>query len=221
MRNRDRSIEFDVNTMKLFLLVLLVGLILSAIGCNKPSTEVFDMTNKSIVKISVKCKDGDGSGSGVIVNTGIIATNAHVTSDALSVIIHDYTGKPHTPVFSIAYKDNDLAILMFSDMNSLPFIQLEDVQPVYGDMVYAFGCPLGLQNVFSVGVYNGEREAYDNSYILFNAPISPGSSGGALLSYRGRLIGLTCASIHGGQCMNLAVPVSVVKSKLKELGVIQ
>ncbi|MEG6615987.1 S1C family serine protease [Peptococcaceae bacterium 1198_IL3148] len=42
--------------------------------------------------------------------------------------------------------------------------------------------------------------------IQFTAPISNGSSGGALLDMFGRLVGLITAGFDNGQNLNLAVP---------------
>lgn len=41
--------------------------------------------------------------------------------------------------------------------------------------------------------------------IQFTAPISPGSSGGAVLNMQGELIGISTAGIDNGQNINLAV----------------
>lgn len=43
--------------------------------------------------------------------------------------------------------------------------------------------------------------------LQFSASISQGSSGGALLDDRGKVIGITCGSYVDGQSLNLAVPI--------------
>ena len=46
--------------------------------------------------------------------------------------------------------------------------------------------------------------------IQFTAPISGGSSGGALLNMYGEVIGMSTAGIEGGQNLNLAVSFSQI-----------
>jgi len=46
--------------------------------------------------------------------------------------------------------------------------------------------------------------------LQFTAPISSGSSGGALLDMFGRLVGLITAGFDKGQNLNLAVPSQII-----------
>jgi S1-C subfamily serine protease len=79
--------------------------------------------------------------------------------------------------------------------------------PRVGTKVYAIGAPLGLTNTLSEGLISGHREV-DSSLTLLQttAPISPGSSGGPLLSENGTVLGITTAFLRGGQNLNLAIP---------------
>jgi serine protease Do len=43
--------------------------------------------------------------------------------------------------------------------------------------------------------------------IQTTAPISPGSSGGALFDRQGALVGITTSSVRDGQNLNFALPV--------------
>ncbi len=53
-------------------------------------------------------------------------------------------------------------------------------------------------------------------FIQITAPISHGSSGGALLDKYGVLVGITSAGFSEGQNLNLAIPVTEVNRLLKE-----
>ena len=77
---------------------------------------------------------------------------------------------------------------------------------VRGQKVVAIGSPLGLFNSISDGIVSGFREINGIPMIQFTAPISSGSSGGALLDMYGRLVGLITAGFDKGQNLNLAVP---------------
>ena len=69
----------------------------------------------------------------------------------------------------------------------------------------AIGSPLGLFNSVSDGIISGFRTIDDVDMIQFTAPISHGSSGGAVLNIYGELIGISTAGIDSGQNINLAV----------------
>ena len=76
---------------------------------------------------------------------------------------------------------------------------------VRGQKVVAIGSPLGLFNSVSDGIISGFRTIQDNDMIQFTAPISPGSSGGAVLNMYGEVIGISTAGFDSGQNINLAV----------------
>ena len=76
---------------------------------------------------------------------------------------------------------------------------------VRGQKVVAIGSPLGLFNSVSDGIISGFRTINDVSMIQFTAPISHGSSGGAVLNLCGEVIGISTAGIDSGKNLNLAV----------------
>ena len=69
----------------------------------------------------------------------------------------------------------------------------------------AIGSPLGLFNSVSDGIISGFRNVRDVDMIQFTAPISNGSSGGAVLNMYGEVIGVTTSGYDEGQNINLAV----------------
>lgn len=75
-----------------------------------------------------------------------------------------------------------------------------------GDEVTAIGSPLGLKNTVSKGIISAVREEQDWYILQTTAPISPGSSGGALFNQKGEVIGTTYAGMASGENLNLAVP---------------
>lgn len=74
-----------------------------------------------------------------------------------------------------------------------------------GQRVVAIGSPLGLFNSVSDGIISGFRKIRDVDMIQFTAPISNGSSGGAVLNMYGEVVGISTAGIDAGQNLNLAV----------------
>ena len=63
----------------------------------------------------------------------------------------------------------------------------------------------GLFNSVSDGIISGFRHINEMEMIQFTAPISRGSSGGAVLNMYGEIIGISTAGIDEGQNINLAV----------------
>jgi S1-C subfamily serine protease len=100
----------------------------------------------------------------------------------------------------------DLCLLDVSDIDA-PAIALgraEDLR--VGQRVFALGAPQGLELTFSEGMVSSLRGNETLQLIQTSAPISPGSSGGALLASDGKLIGITTMGSREGQNLNFAVP---------------
>jgi hypothetical protein len=65
-----------------------------------------------------------------------------------------------------------------------------------------------LQASFSRGIVSQSlREIEGMTFIQLDAAISTGSSGGALLDARGKVVGVTTAMMYDSQNINLAVPI--------------
>ena len=85
-----------------------------------------------------------------------------------------------------------------------------------GEKVVAIGNPLGYERTVSDGIISGLREEKGMKYLQITTPISPGSSGGALLNMYGEVIGITSMGYLGfAQNLNFAVPINYVCSLIK------
>ena len=147
-------------------------------------------------------------GSGVVIHSkGYILTNLHVVQGGhlFSVLYENETEEYITDHFIKYHQQYDLAIIKV-DKHCSPLTIKTDGQLVRGQKIVAIGSPLGLFNSISDGIVSGFREIDSLSMIQFTAPISNGSSGGALLDMFGRLVGLITAGFDNGQNLNLAVP---------------
>jgi len=169
-------------------------------------------------------------GSGFIVSQdGLIITNKHVVLDTeakYKVLTND---KAEYDVEQI-YRDplNDLAIVKINAQNFKPLPLGDSTKLKLGQMAIAIGTPLGeFQNTVTVGVvsglgrgitagsqYEGFVEELDN-VIQTDAAISPGNSGGPLLSSSGQAVGINTAIAGGGQNIGFAIPINVVKDLMK------
>ena len=132
-----------------------------------------------------------GSGSGVIIDTaGFIVTNDHVAGDAgsLRVVLSD--GRVYEATLVGTDPVTDLAVLRIEadNLTAVRFGSTEEMQ--VGDTTVAIGNPLGLDGgpSLTVGVLSAfgrevRTSATSTLYgmIQTDAPITQGSSGGALV----------------------------------------
>lgn len=197
-----------------------------------PSAEnVFSKASPAVVRIEVRDREFRliGQGSGFFLSAdGLIATNHHVIAGAHFAVVE----VPNGPMYlaeGIAGVDPvaDLALLKVR-ADGHPFVELAGpALPQVGARVYAIGNPQGLSNTLSEGLVSGHRylsdvgshgvaispvdtgrsDAEEVTVIQTTASISPGSSGGPLLSSAGRVVGVVTANLAGGQNLNFAVPV--------------
>lgn len=179
-------------------------------------TEAIATVEKSVVKII--CYDYDGkesaTGSGFILfDEKIVVTNYHVMESAYTCKISTNKDISYNVDGILAYsKENDLAILsleMSTGEQPLKIGDSEDVKK--GESIMAIGNPLGIENVISQGVISGKTTVDNMESILFTAPISHGSSGGALFNSNGEVIGITYGSYTEGQNLNLAIPIEAAE----------
>ena len=107
----------------------------------------------------------------------------------------------------------DIALLQVNATN-VPYLLLgTSANVVGGATVYAIGSPLGLSNTISQGIISNVSRTIDGAnYIQTTAAISSGSSGGALITASGKVIGVTAGTIEDGQSLNMAVPITKLNS---------
>lgn len=164
----------------------------------------------SIVLILVHDRDGGviATGSGIMVaRDGYILTNDHVVRGGCyySVRIENDDQAYRTDELIKYHSRLDLALLRIPRrLDPLPIYQGRK-KLVRGQSVAAIGSPLGLFNSISDGIISGFRTINGVDMIQFTAPISNGSSGGAVLNRYGEVIGISTAGFDRGQNINLAV----------------
>jgi serine protease Do len=177
-----------------------------------------------------------GSGSGVIVDPeGYIVTNAHVVQGAQSLRVEIPISPEGQSILATSTRtvsgqivgmdiETDLAIIKVNEQK-LPAVAFGDSDELKaGQLVLAFGSPLGLQNSVSLGVVSGvARQLEPDSpmiYVQTDASINPGSSGGPLVDLRGRVVGLNTliASQSGGnEGVGFSAPSNIVKTVYEQI----
>ena len=200
------------------------------------STEVVsiaELATKTIVQVQVgNMSEGgeflpNGGGSGVVIsNDGLIMTNHHVIDNSTQVRVVFEDGRMYESEIIGSDRLTDIGLLKISASNLVPIsIGNSDVLKV-GDLAVAIGHPLtlGAAPTVTTGVVSAlERrldvggEAMNSGVTLFgliqtDAPITRGSSGGALINSNGELIGITTAIATadvGAEGLGFAVPVNL------------
>jgi serine protease Do len=173
------------------------------------------------------------SGSGVVVDPdGYIVTNAHVVENAtrLEVELPATAGREGASILARRGRlvgaqivavdhETDTAVIKVDarGLPALPFGDSDELRP--GQIVLAFGSPLGLQTSVTMGVVSAvARQLAPEDpmiYIQTDAPINPGNSGGALVDTGGRLVGInTLIYSQGGgnEGIGFAAPSNIVKN---------
>lgn len=166
-----------------------------------------------------------GSGSGVVLSEdGLIVTNHHVVVDADDYQVTFSDGRIYEATLVGSDRRTDLAVLRIPATGLLPIEIGSTRDAEIGQPTIAVGSPLGLDGGPSVTV--GVLSAFGRQVrtgsaavdVLFDmlqtdAPITQGSSGGALVDSNGKLLGITSAigiSAAGAEGIGFAIPVELV-----------
>tara|TARA_B100000925_G_scaffold191232_1_gene144667 strand:- start:939 stop:2147 length:1209 start_codon:yes stop_codon:yes gene_type:complete len=200
------------------------------------STEIVsiaELATKTIVQVQVGniSEDGEflpnGGGSGVVISSdGLIMTNHHVIDNSVQVRVVFEDGRMYESKIVGSDRLTDIGLLKISTSNLVPISIGNSDSLKVGDLAVAIGHPLtlGAAPTVTTGVVSAlERrldvgsEAMDSGVTLFgliqtDAPITRGSSGGALINNNGELIGITTAIATadvGAEGLGFAVPVNL------------
>ena len=176
------------------------------------------------------------SGSGVILDAnGYILTNAHVVEGAQRVRVVISTASNNTSILRTQNRtvgaqilridrETDLAVLKVAETN-LPTLPLGDSDALHqGQLVFAFGSPLGLENSVSMGVVSATARQLQPDdpmiYIQTDATINPGNSGGPLVDVHGQVVGINTlifSQSGGSEGIGFAAPSNIVKNIFQQI----
>jgi S1-C subfamily serine protease len=159
-----------------------------------------------------------GSGSGVVLSPdGLIVTNQHVVADARTVTVRLAGGREGEARVLGSDVDTDLALLR-CDLGGLVAVKVGDSARLrQGQVAIAIGAPLGFEATVTAGVVSALGRTLPSrsgrpieDVIQTDAALNPGSSGGALASSAGELIGVNTAVIRGAQGICFAIGSNTV-----------
>ncbi len=187
--------------------------------------EIIRAVEPSVVTIFTQ----GGLGSGVIYREdGIIVTNEHVVRGAQQVQVAFADGRRVEGRVLAADVGTDLAVVRV-ERAGLPAATFQTKLPQVGDLALALGSPLGFEGTATAGIISGLSREIPGSaqqstalvdLIQTDAPISPGNSGGALVSADREVIGINDAYIPpaaGAVAIGFAIPSATVVDVVEQL----
>ena len=182
---------------------------------------------KSVSPAVVTITDGQGLGSGVIIDgkNGIILTNNHVIAGAPARQVDVTFKNAKTVRGQVLGTDPEVDIAVVKvNTSGLPQAALADSDKIeVGQTAIAIGAPLGLEQTVTHGIVSTLNRKIDanqvEGYIQTDAAINPGNSGGPLLDSSGRVIGINSAVLRGNEAQSLgfAVPINVARDVARQV----
>lgn len=163
-------------------------------------------------------------GSGFVFDrNGHIVTNYHVIqgASAVEVLFHQNKRKYRASIVGVDIK-TDLALLKVSGEAKFAPVDLGNSDSLrIGDIVLAIGNPFGYGHTVTSGIISAKGRIigsgpYDD-FLQTDALIHPGNSGGPLLDFRGRVIGINTAVDSQGPGIGFAIPINLVQQITKDL----
>ena len=170
----------------------------------------------AVIHIAVSSSQGrGGAGSGFVVSAdGLIFTNSHVVSGAKNIAVSTSDGQHAAARVIGEDPDTDIAVIR-SDANlAVPALALSDSKTIkVGQLAIAIGNPLGFEQTVTTGVVSAVGRSLRarngrliDDVIQTDAALNPGNSGGPLVDWKGRVVGVNTAVILGAQgiCFSVA-----------------
>lgn len=189
---------------KIMFIVLLVPL-----HCVAASslTNLYEASKDSVISIVAVDEKGKiiATGSGFYIDNGKkVVTNYHIIENANEIkVIHANGKESNIKYVSHISKKKDIVILTLYKAGSP--LKISNKIPAIGERVLTIGNPRGLENTLSTGIISGIRKVDGITLLQTTTPISPGSSGGPLMTTNGKVVGVTTFYLKESQNVNFAV----------------
>jgi S1-C subfamily serine protease len=189
-------------------------------------TEAVDDTRESIVQVSGETPECDAgvTGTGFVVEKGLVITNAHVVAGVDEPSVRVRQGDPPIRAGVVLFDaQKDIALLSVPVLESAPLRLTED-QARSGDPAAVAGFPESgpfraeparirtLVRAMGDDIYGQagvEREVY-----AFRGTVLPGNSGGPLLRPDGRVLGMVFGADDEAEATGYALTVAELQSAL-------
>lgn len=229
--------------MKPCVIAAFLSLLLAAplFGQNAGSDNVYAAiakANPSVMEIHA----GKSLGSGFYVGHGYVVTNKHVVSTEIGLreqiatdieVVNPTTRRSFNATVAYADPDVDFAILKLdadpTALNIPPAVLGDCNQLQLGETVICIGSPLGYTSTVTIGHVSGlyqylqTEQRYEENlrrvYMLTDAVVNRGNSGGPLINLRGEVVGINTAveidnpteSTSWKTGLSFSIPINMIK----------
>jgi|CXWL01.1.fsa_nt_gi S1-C subfamily serine protease len=188
---------------------------------NEPDViaQIFEKKSDAVVLIAVGSPQGDRLGSGFFISRdGKVVTNYHLINGAHKIAVKLKNGSAFIPIKIINLDPaKDIAVIQINASSPTYFVMGDSNAVIVGQRVLTIGNPRGLENTVSDGLISSIRlDNFGMKIFQISVPLSNGSSGGPLIDFKGEVMGITTASMSGGENLNFAVPINYVRILLKK-----
>ncbi|MDO4963783.1 MAG: S1C family serine protease [bacterium] len=195
----------------------------------------YKLINKSYIEdiydysVYIEAIDGDSIniGSGFVYDKkngkNYIVTCYHIIDGAKNIKVYNYNEKYEIANLIKYDLKSDLALLEIDDNLNLKKAKLGSSNNIaLRDNVYVVGTPLNKNYIISLtsGIISNVKRSLKvngNTYnaIQFDAEVSGGNSGGALLNGKGKVIGMVFLKEENASNISFAIPIDDIKRNLK------
>ncbi|AGB36662.1 S1C family serine protease [Natronococcus occultus] len=161
-------------------------------------------------------EEGQGQGSGFVVDDDYIVTNEHVVAGGTEIDLQYINGDWSGTRLLGSDRISDLAVLEADHVpeDATP-LGLSETRPVVGQEVLAIGNPYGLEGSMSAGIVSGVDRTVPAPHGEFTFPnvvqtdaaVNPGNSGGPLVDLDGNVVGVVNAG--GGDNIGFAISAAL------------
>jgi len=179
----------------------------------RTTTEIAAAAGPAVVTIVAFDGEGRkiGQGSGFLVRAdGVVVTNWHVLAGASAATMTLQSGAEFNRVMFLSGDPTTDVVLIKVPGFNMPTVQMTTSLPEVGAKIVTLGSPLGFTNTVSEGIVSAIRVVDGRRMVQVTAPISHGSSGGAILDNLGRVFAISSGSVATGQQINFGIPVGQV-----------
>jgi S1-C subfamily serine protease len=165
-----------------------------------------------------ECEPLDGTG--VVLRSGVVLTNAHVLGGGTRFTIVEPDGSRRSSGVAQSSVDTDVATGIAPPSASVIGLELATEDPHIGDQVVIAGHPRGgplrVRPAAMAGARPGRGPHDPPTVLRLDVHLQPGESGSPVVDQQGRLVGLAYSTEHGTDAA-LVIPVSRIRHAMAGL----
>jgi S1-C subfamily serine protease len=165
---------------------------------------------------TVLVRGGDAFGTGVVwdASQGLVLTALHVVEQMPGVTVSIAGGAALRARVVDVDPALDLALLSVGAPLGRPAARAPRAdRSDPGDAVTVLGCPAERCGAARAVVLDRAHRFAGSTYLALEGAVEPGTSGGAVVDARGRLVGIVDLVVHGARETTLAIPVAAALAR--------